>query len=73
MTVLIEVRTPAGNARRCDATCHYATTEKCTCVCGGKFHGRGAAVQDLPPEALFAARVDVDLNEGESMQLRFGA
>lgn len=26
--------------RRCDATCHRATHEKCACVCGGMFHGK---------------------------------
>lgn len=28
----------AGNLR-CDATCHSAKGTKCTCICGGKFHG----------------------------------
>lgn len=29
-----------GN-RRCDAICHDARKEKCTCICGGKNHGKG--------------------------------
>lgn len=48
-TVLI-----CGNSegsRRCDATCHNATHEKCACVCGGRFHGG-----NLSPEGL-AGRV----------------
>ncbi len=28
--------------RRCDARCHNATTPECDCVCGGRYHGRGA-------------------------------
>jgi hypothetical protein len=33
-----------GN-RRCDATCHTATKDKCGCICGGKYHGaKGAAL-----------------------------
>jgi hypothetical protein len=24
---------------RCDATCHTAKGTKCTCICGGKYHG----------------------------------
>ena len=24
---------------RCDATCHTAHGSKCTCICGGRYHG----------------------------------
>jgi hypothetical protein len=29
-----------GEARSCDARCHKAKYERCTCWCGGLFHGR---------------------------------
>lgn len=32
------MRAPDGK-RRCDAVCHNAYGVKCTCICGGKFHG----------------------------------
>ena len=25
--------------RRCDAVCHSAKGSKCTCICGGRYHG----------------------------------
>lgn len=32
------MRSPDGK-RRCDAVCHLAKGPKCTCLCGGKYHG----------------------------------
>ena len=29
--------------RRCDATCHKAKKPKCTCICGGRYHGKGSS------------------------------
>ena len=28
----------SGN-RRCDGVCHQAKGAKCTCICGGRYHG----------------------------------
>ncbi len=28
-----------GAKGRCDAKCHGAKHDKCTCMCGGRFHG----------------------------------
>ena len=28
----------SGN-RRCDSVCHSAKGSKCTCICGGRYHG----------------------------------
>ncbi len=25
--------------RRCDARCHNAKGKRCTCICGGRYHG----------------------------------
>jgi hypothetical protein len=32
--------------RRCDATCHNATSPKCVCICGGRYHGKGPRAQE---------------------------
>lgn len=29
---------------RCDATCEYAQSDKCSCACGGRNHARGHAL-----------------------------
>jgi hypothetical protein len=33
--------------RRCDGTCHNAKKPKCTCICGGRYHGAGKMAQEL--------------------------
>lgn len=33
--------------RRCDSTCHNAKKPKCSCICGGRYHGAGEAAQEL--------------------------
>lgn len=33
--------------RRCDGTCHNATKPKCSCVCGGRYHGAGKQAQAM--------------------------
>lgn len=33
--------------RRCDGTCHKARHDRCTCICGGRYHGKGKAAQEL--------------------------
>lgn len=33
--------------RRCDGTCHNAKKPKCTCICGGRYHGAGANAQEM--------------------------
>ena len=42
----IMTETHGGTTRRCDATCHYARGQICTCICGGKYHGRRGQVQE---------------------------
>lgn len=39
--------------RRCDETCHRATSKACGCICGGRYHGKGA-------EAPAALQRDLD-------------
>lgn len=36
-----------SRSRRCDATCHNATGSDCTCICGGRYHGRGVEAPAL--------------------------
>jgi hypothetical protein len=32
-----------GRVRRCDSRCHHAKGTRCTCWCGGAFHGSAGA------------------------------
>lgn len=49
MTTLISQHNSSGPVGRCDARCHEARGPRCTCICGGRFHGKGFAQarQDL--------------------------
>lgn len=40
MPTLITFKNNDGT-RRCDAKCHNAKGNKCNCICGGRFHGKG--------------------------------
>ncbi len=74
MTVLIQSRNAAGGMRRCDGKCHGAdpgAADKCGCICGGQFHGRDP--DTIPLEEVSALRKQVELREGEHVQLRIGA
>jgi len=39
MTVVMEQISSSGKRRQCNSRCHSAKHPKCTCICGGKFHG----------------------------------
>ena len=39
MTVVMEQISSDGRKRQCNSRCHSAKGPKCTCICGGKFHG----------------------------------
>lgn len=39
MSTQIVVYHRDGSVERCDAKCHSATTPRCTCCCGGRYHG----------------------------------
>lgn len=41
MTTLIAVYNSSGCVGRCDARCHDAEDDECTCICGGLNHGVG--------------------------------
>jgi hypothetical protein len=41
MATLIAAYNSEGCIGRCDAKCYNATTEDCTCICGGANHGVG--------------------------------
>ena len=38
---LIAVYNSDGCVGRCDAKCYNATSDECTCICGGANHGAG--------------------------------
>ena len=56
MTTLIELHKSNGKTRRCDARCYNGRKTNCSCICGGRNHGRGFAravqetVDDIFPE-----------------------
>ena len=39
MTVVMEQISSDGKRRQSNSRCHSAKRPKCTCICGGKFHG----------------------------------
>lgn len=41
MTTVISYSNSAGEHRRCDANCHDASKQDCSCICGGMNHGGG--------------------------------
>lgn len=41
MTTLLAVYSLKGCVGRCDYHCYSATAKRCTCICGGRNHGRG--------------------------------
>lgn len=43
MSTVLAVYNSEGCVGRCDARCHDAKTLKCECICGGRYHGVGAA------------------------------
>ena len=53
MTVLMELRINGRIVARCDKACVEAKHPRCTCICGGKNHGKGhnAAVENTLREA----------------------
>jgi hypothetical protein len=77
MTTLIAVYTSQRCVGRYDARCHNATKPSCDCVCGGRYHGLGAAARarldDLDPTGelrhAFAATHHLDERE---LRLQFG-
>jgi len=48
----IMTQTNSERSWRCDAKCHNATHEKCTCICGGRYHGaaRNGSLETLIKE-----------------------
>jgi hypothetical protein len=46
MTLIVAVDSN-GVYGRCDAKCHDATGPKCTCICGGVYHGKGSGTAAL--------------------------
>lgn len=45
MTILTQGN--SDGTRRCDGTCHGARKPACSCICGGRYHGKGAQAQEL--------------------------
>ena len=55
-----------GKMRVCNATCHNADiNSKCTCICGGKYHGNPAAVEAVMHLAKVEAVRSLDRLFGE--------
>jgi hypothetical protein len=40
MATILSAR--SRSRRVCNATCHRSTSTRCTCICGGRYHGLGA-------------------------------
>ena len=35
----VMIRGKGRKARKCTIVCHESREERCTCICGGKYHG----------------------------------
>jgi len=62
MVTVIAVYNSKGCIGRCDANCHEARREQCTCICGGRNHGAGLHAAQQNTERLVGLTND-DLNE----------
>jgi len=66
MTLILAVDSN-GVYGRCDAKCHDATGPKCTCICGGVYHGKGSGTaalrEGIEERACEVAGVKVDWGE----------
>jgi hypothetical protein len=54
MATLITETNSGGSRRRCDARCYLGTGTRCSCICGGRNHGRGIATALEETRRLFA-------------------
>jgi hypothetical protein len=54
MAVIMRFGNSEGE-RRCDARCHKAEHHKCTCICGGRYHG--VAVNRAAPRNIVEAEL----------------
>ena len=74
MATLISVYTSNGCVGRCDARCHDATSDKCTCVCGGMNHGDGVeAAIDNTREHFDKMIKDYQKGKYEKMKFKIGS
>jgi hypothetical protein len=74
MTTLIAVYTSDGCAGRCDASCHDAKHDECTCICAGRNHGVGRQraienTRELAEKWLerYCAERGIDLREAHAV------
>jgi len=69
MTTLLAVYDksgPEGSLKcvgRCDARCYEASSPECTCVCGGRNHGKGQTIAMENTSALFEVMAEEWLDE----------
>jgi len=69
MATLISWETSGGRKGRCDARCHNAKGARCTCCCGGHYHGAardGTLGQKV--EALQGKLVKSLVKEGKNVK-----
>lgn len=64
MTTII-TQGDSDGTRRCDATCHKAKHPKCSCICGGRYHGKGSS--EVAQEALTEDYLGKDWRERKAM------
>ena len=59
-----------GRARVCNATCHRATKEDCSCVCSGRYHGIATRRSGNPlPENTVEAEALIAKSRKEQQKL----
>jgi hypothetical protein len=61
-----------GN-RRCDGVCHLAVGTKCTCICGGQYHGSAVTQpQELQKVITNNEVIEYMLDETVQPRIPFG-
>ena len=69
MVTLISWETSGGQKGRCDARCHNAKGAKCTCCCGGHYHGAGrGGTLTQKVQALQGEILDRLVKEGKNVR-----
>lgn len=70
MTTVMTWGNSDGIKGRCDAKCHNAAGSKCTCMCGGRYHG--SALEEGGVEQLQRDNFDEVCQEAKARAAKLG-
>lgn len=64
--------TNSEGQRRCDETCHDAKSEACSCICEGRYHGKGDQAGKLLAKDVKAGVFGKGVTEADALLNREG-